>query len=214
RVREVAVDWHVFAFTACLSVMVAIVFGLTPALQASRTDVNYVLKSGGRSSAMFSNRARSLLVVSEVALSLLLLIGAGLLVRSFMKLQSVNTGIDAKNLISIRMSLPAYHYSQPEAINAFIDRLIREVRALSGVQSVSMGSVLPLSGMNVRADFTIVGRPPATQEEQPAAQNRWIAPDYFRTMGIPVLRGREFTSLDTGRSQAVVVIDQELAQRN
>ena len=152
--------------------------------------------------------------MSEIALSLLLLVGAGLLVRSFIKLQSVSAGVDTRNVLSVRLSLPAAKYALPGPMITFVDRLLEKVEQLPGVRSVSMGSVLPLSGMNTRADFSIVGRPPVTEEERPAAQNRWVAPNYFRTMGIPLLRGRDFNDLDSRSSQSVVVIDEELAKRH
>jgi len=216
RVDEVVLDWRVLAFAVCLSLVVGIVFGLIPSMQASRIDLNRVLRGSGRSSGERSPgvRIRSLLVMSEIALSLLLLVVAGLLVRSFIKLQSVSAGVDTRNVLSVRLSLPAAKYALPGPMISFVDRLLEKVQQVPGVRSVSMGSVLPLSGMNTRADFTIVGRPPATLEQQPAAQNRWVAPNYFRTMGIPLVRGRDFNDLDTNRSQAVVVIDEELVKRH
>src|SRR5262245_13403793 len=216
RVDEVVLDWRVLAFATCLSMVVGVVFGLIPSMHASRIDLNRALKGSGRSSGESSPglHMRRLLVASEIALSLVLLVGAGLLVRSFIKLQSVSAGVDARNVVSVRLSLPATKYAQPGVMIAFVDRLLQNVQQLPEVRSVSVGSVLPLSGMNTRADFTIVGRPPATVEEQPAAQNRWVAPNYFRTMGIALLRGRDFNDLDTQRSQSIVVIDEELARRH
>jgi putative ABC transport system permease protein len=216
RVREVALDLRVFIFAVCASFIVGIVLGLIPILQASRVDVNRGLKAGGRSSgqASIGIRLRRLLVVAEITLSLLLLVFAGLLIRSFIKLQSVSAGIDTRGVLTVRLSLPATKYAQPELTSAFVDRLIQRVRDLPQIETVGLGSVLPLSGMNTRADFTITGRPPVIVEEQPAAQNRWVTPDYFKTMGIPLLGGRDFNALDTQRSQAVVVIDEALAKRH
>jgi predicted permease len=215
RIREVALDWRVIAFATGISLVVGIIFGMTPAIQASRLDVNQALKTGGRSPGENTPgvRMRRAMVMAEVALSLLLLTGAGLLIRSFVKLQAVNAGVDTRNLLTVRISLPAPKYSQRETMAAFVDRLLQRVRQLPGVQSGSIGSVLPLSGMNTRADFTIAGRPPRTEEERPAAQNRWIGTGYFRTMGIPLLRGRDFNDLDTRNSQSVVVVDDALATR-
>jgi putative ABC transport system permease protein len=122
--------------------------------------------------------------------------------------------VDTRNVLSARLSLPATKYAQSDLMIAFVDRLLQKLRHVPGVRSVSMGSVLPLSGMNTRADFSIAGRPPLTEEERPAAQNRWVAPNYFRTMGIPLFRGRDFNDLDTQSSQSVVVIDEELAKRH
>src|SRR5262249_20325750 len=122
--------------------------------------------------------------------------------------------IEAGNLLSIRISLPAARYSQTEAASAYVNRAAQTVRMLPGVKSASMGSVLPLSGMNTRADFDVAARPAATETERPPAQDRRDAPDYFRTTGIPLHRGRDFTELDTQRSQSVVIIDEALAQRH
>jgi len=216
RVREVALDLRVFIFAICASFVVGIVLGLIPILQASRVDVNRGLKAGGRSpgEASIGIRLRRMLVVAEITLSLLLLVFAGLLIRSFMKLQSVSAGIDTRNVLTVRLSLPATKYPRPDIMSAFVDRLIEKIRDLPQIESVGVGSVLPLSGMNTRADFTVTGRPPLTVEEQPAAQNRWVTPDYFKTMGIPLLGGRDFNALDTQRSQAVIVIDEALAKRH
>jgi putative ABC transport system permease protein len=147
-------------------------------------------------------------------LSLLLLIGAALLFRSFVNLQSVSAGVNTKDLMSVRFSLPAARYSEPAAMAGFVQQLTRNVQTSPGVRSVSAVTILPLSGMNTRADFTIDGKPPAREDEKPAAQNRWIAPEYFRTMGIPLIAGRDFTDLDTARSQAVIIIDETLARRH
>jgi len=216
RVEEVVLDWRVVAFAACLSLVVGLVFGLIPSMQTNRIDLNRALKSNGRSSGERSPgaRIRRLLVISEIALSLLLLVGTGLLIRSFTKLQSVSAGVDTRNVLSARLSLPATKYAQPDLMIAFVDRLLQNLQHVPGVRSVSMGSVLPLSGMNTRADFSIAGRPSLTEEERPAAQNRWVAPNYFRTMGIPLLRGRDFNDLDSRSSQSVLVIDEELAKRH
>ena len=216
RVEEVVLDWRVVAFAACLSLVVGLVFGLIPSMQTNRIDLNRALKSNGRSSGERSPgaRIRRLLVISEIALSLLLLVGTGLLIRSFTKLQSVSAGVDTRNVLSARLSLPATKYAQPDLMIAFVDRLLQNLQHVPGVRSVSMGSVLPLSGMNTRADFSIAGRPSLTEEERPAAQNRWVAPNYFGTMGIPLLRGRDFNNLDTQSSQSVVLIDEELAKRH
>jgi predicted permease len=216
RIHEVTLDWRVIGFAAILSLVIGVLFGLTPAVQASRMDVNRALKAGGRSPGGHAAWAgmRRLLVICEVALSLWLLTGAGLLVRSFIKLQSVDVGVETRNLLMVRISLPASKYAQPEAITAFVERLVDNIDHAPGVESASMGSVLPLSGMNTRADFTIAGRPPRTPAEQPAAQNRWVAAGYFHTMGIPIRSGRDFNDLDTAHSQPTVIIDETLAQRH
>jgi predicted permease len=212
--QEITPDWHVFVFTACVSFVVGIVFGLTPMLQVNRLDVNGTLKASGRNSEGATGiRTRRALVASQVALSLLLLVTAGLLIRSFVKLQAVSAGVDDRNTLSVQVSLPATRYAQPEIVDRFVDSLVQNVSRLPGVESASVGSILPLSGANTRADFSIAGRPPVKEEERPAAQNRWITPGYFRSLGIPLIAGRDFTDFDNATAQPVVVIDDALAKR-
>jgi predicted permease len=215
RLREVTVDWRVLLFTACVSILAGMVFSLIPALQRAGFDINSDLKTGGKSAGggVRTARIRSGLIVVEVALSAGLLISAGLLVRSFAKLQSVDPGVKTRNLLLVRMSLPAGRYANREAVLGFLERLAADVRRTAAVESVSVASVIPLSGANTRADFTIIGRPPATVAETPAAQYRWVMPEYFKTIGISIIAGRDFTELDTGKSQPVVVVDQSLAER-
>jgi putative ABC transport system permease protein len=181
RATEVGVDGGMLLFALALSMLAGLVFGLAPALQATRTDLNTGLKEGGRSGSDggLRNRLRGALVVIEVALSLMLLVGAGLLIKSFARLQAVNPGFEASNLMAIRISLPAARYARPEAVKAFYEKLAARLAALPGVKAVGATNVLPLSGMNVRTSFTIVGRPPATLAEAPGAQNRSRQPRLF-----------------------------------
>ena len=154
-----------------------------------------------------------MLILSEVALSLLLLIGAGLLAKSFLRLQAVSPGFDYKNLLVMRLSLPQTQYSKPEIVTAFYEQLSTRIENLPGVQSVSATSLLPLSGTNIRINFTIVGRPPLSLSEQPITQYRMTGPNYFRTMKIPIRSGRDFTNRDTPRSQPVAIINDSFARR-
>jgi putative ABC transport system permease protein len=214
RAGEVSIDIRVLAFTLAISVLAALIFALVPALQTSKIGLNETLKAGGRSSTgSLGNRTRSLLVISEVALSLVLLIGAGLLVKSFQRIQEVNPGLDTDNLLLARLSLPQSSYKDRESMKVFYEKIESRIKVLPGVQSVGLASVLPLSAMNARSDFSIVGRPVVSLTEVPGAQNRWVSAGYFSTMKIPILEGREFTQYDTARSQDVVVIDEALARR-
>src|SRR5436853_393682 len=215
RAGEVTIDLRVLAFTLVISLMSAVIFALVPALQASKVGLNEALKAGGRSStgSGLGNRTRSLLVISEVALSLVLLIAAGLLLKSFQHIQEVNPGLDTNNLLVARLSLPQASYKDRESMKVFYEKIAERVGVLPGVTSVGLASVLPLSGMNARSDFSIVGRPVPSLKDVPGAQNRWISPGYFSTMKIPILEGREFTEYDTARAQDVVVIDEALARR-
>jgi predicted permease len=216
RAGEVNIDIRVLAFTLGISLLSAVIFALVPALQASKVGLNETLKAGGRSSTGsggLGKRTRNLLVISEVALSLVLLIAAGLLIKSFQRIQKVNPGLDTSNLLAARLSLPQSTYKDRESIKVFYEKISDRLSILPGVKSVGLVSVLPLSGMNARSDFSILGRPVPSLKDVPGAQNRWISPGYFSTMKIPILEGREFTEYDTARSQDVVVIDEALARR-
>jgi putative ABC transport system permease protein len=215
RAGEVNIDGRVLTFTLIISLLAGVIFGLIPALQASKVNLNEELKSTskGAPDAGRRDRARGFLVVAEIALSLVLLITAGLLVKSFLRLQEVSPGFNGDNLLLVRLSLPPSTYSNRAAITVFFDKILPQVANLPGVNSVGAANVLPLSGMNVRSDFTIVGRPPVLPTEKPASQNRWVSPGYFQTLGIPVLKGREFTPQDNAQAPGVVIVDEALAKR-
>jgi len=215
RAREVNIDISVFLFALGLSTMAGVVFGLIPALQASNVDVNEELKGTSRSiqGGSRQSRIRNLLVISEIALSLLLLIAAGLLVKSFMQIQKVNPGFNADNMLVVRLALPKQKYSERDTITTFYDRLRPEVENLPGVQSVGAISVLPLSGLISSVDFSIVGRPALSADEVPVGQYRMISPGYFRAMVIPLIKGRDFNEHDRSDSKPVVIINETLANR-
>ncbi|MFP5261334.1 MAG: ABC transporter permease [Blastocatellia bacterium] len=215
RVKEINIDIEVLLFTLALSMLAGVLFGLAPAIQASKVNLNDQLKgtSLGSIGGVRQNRTYSILVVAEIAISLVLLISAGLFVKSFIQIQAVNPGFDTEHLLVVRLALPKYKYSKREAVNNFFESVEPRVKNLPGVQSVSAISILPLSGLVASIDFTIVGRPPVTTAETPVAQYRMIAPDYFRTMNIPILSGREFTGLDRAQTLPVAIVNQTLARR-
>jgi putative ABC transport system permease protein len=215
RANQVGIDLSVLAFTLLISLLAGVIFGLIPALQASKVGINKELQGTGKGTADTGqrNRARSMLMVSEIAISLVLLITAGLLVKSFMRLQEVSPGFNSDNLLLVRLSLPPAKYSKREAVTTYFDKILPGIQSLSGVQAVAAANVLPLSGMNVRNDFTIVGRPPLSAAETPAAQTRWVSPGYFQAMGIQLVKGRDFTQHDNERAPGVVIVDEALAQR-
>lgn len=214
RSSEVAIDESVLSFTLGVSLVAGVIFGLVPAVQASRVDVIEELKGTGRGLiAPKRNRARNLLVVWEIGLSLVVLISAGLLVKSFVRIQNVGAGFDTENTVVARMSLPPSKYATRQAITVFYDNLLSRLVTLPGVQGVGAANALPLSGRNVRNDFTIVGRPARSAAETPGAQTRWVSHGYFQAIGIPVVKGREFTPIDNDQSAAVAVIDDALAKR-
>ena len=213
RAGEINIDGRVLLFTLSVSLVAGLVFGLAPAIQASKVELIEVLKGASRGSSAAGGRTRSILVVSEIAISLVLLIGAGLLVKSFNRIQEISPGFDTDKLLLVRLSLPQARYSKAQDVSALYEKVVNRVQSLPGVEAVGAANVLPLSAMNVRADFTIVGRPPLSPTEVPAAQNRLVSPGYLHTMRVPIIKGRDFSEMDNSRAQAVVVIDETLASR-
>jgi putative ABC transport system permease protein len=212
RAGEIGIDIRVFGFTLVVSLLTGIIFGLIPALQGSRTDLNETLKEGGRSSGGGSrNRLGSLLVVSEVALALLLLAGAGVMLRSFIRLMSVDPGLDPQNVLTMAIGLPQSKYQPPQRA-AFFQQLLERLRALPGVRSV--GAVYPPLGFGeAGAGFSIEGRPPAAPGEPRLAAPRWVSPDYFKAMRIQLLKGRVFTEADGPGTLPVVIINEAMARQ-
>jgi len=216
RAKEVAVDGRVLGFTVAVSLLTGIIFGFIPALQASRTDLNETLKEGGRSAtgSAGQKRLRSLLITTEIALSLVLLAGAGLLMRSFLKLQAVNPGFNPKNVLTMRISLEGTDFQQAGPILAFHDQLLEKVRAVPGVQSVATRSHVPIAADDGYANlsFAIEGQIPDAANRPTAFYNA-VSPDYFQTMQISVLKGRPFGASDVTRAQQVIIINETLARR-
>ena len=216
RAGEVAVDMRALGFTFAVSLLTGIIFGLAPALQASRPDLNETLKEGmrGATGSAGHRRMRSLLVVSEIALSLVLLVGAGLLMRSFLKLQAVAPGFNPNNMLTIRVSLEGPNYENDESRIAFYDQLLDNIKALPGVQSVGSRSHIPLVPADNYANlaFAIEGRL-SEPANRPTAFYNTVSPDLFRTMEIPVSKGRPFNEHDDQKAQRVIIINETLARR-
>jgi putative ABC transport system permease protein len=216
RAGEVAVDMRALGFTFVVSLLTGIIFGLAPALQASRPNLNEMLKDGVRGATGSSGhrRMRSLLVVSEIALSLALLVGAGLLMRSFLKLQAVDPGFNPNNMLTMRVSLNGPNYAKAESRIAFYDQLLDKIKALHGVQSVGARYKIPLVPADDYANlaFAIEGRS-SDPANQPTAYYNTVSPDLFHTMEIPVSKGRPFNEHDDLRAQRVIIINETLARR-
>jgi putative ABC transport system permease protein len=211
RVQEVVMDGSVLAFTLLICVLTGIGFGLVPAWQACRTNVSEVMKEGGRSSAGAGGRwLRNALVMTEVALSLMLLIGAALLLRSFSRLTHVDPGFRADNVLAFRVSLPQTSYKGAQR-TAFFDRLLERLQGLPGVTSAGMIQSLPIRD-DYFLSFSVRGRP-SPNATDPSASYRVIAPGYFETLGIPLRRGRGFTTHDASGSQMVAIVDEAFARR-
>jgi putative ABC transport system permease protein len=215
RMKELGLDARVLGFTFLISIVTGLIFGLAPALQSSRLDLNESLKEGGRGSTegLRHNRVRSLLVVSEVALSLVLLVSAGLLIKSFMRLRDVNPGFNPDNVLTVGISLPPAKYTEAQQQAAFFRDVVDRVGALPGVVSVGAVFPLPLSGSNRANTFEIAGRPPANPGEELDANDRITTPGYFQAMGIPLLKGRAFTERDGRDAPEVVIINESFARR-
>jgi putative ABC transport system permease protein len=211
RAPEIAINRTMFIFTIAVSVLTGIMFGLVPALQTARPDVNEVLKAGGKGSITSGNRLRRALVVAEVALSLMLFIGAGLLIKSFWKLTNVNPGFEPNQLLTLHVSLPEQKYEDSKVID-FYKQITARLATLPGVKSVSAVNRLPMSGGDPHGDLSIDGRT-FGPGEAPGVSFRRILPNYFRAMGIPLLQGREFDDRDQGGKPDVIIINQKLAQR-
>jgi putative ABC transport system permease protein len=209
----VMADWRVVAFTVAVSLLTGVVFGLFPALEASRTDLSVTLKeSGGRSGSGFrQNKARSILVIVEVALALVLLVGASLLIRSFLALRSVNPGFSPHNVLTLRMSMTEARFTTSAGVDQLIRAGVERLRALPGVEAVSTTCCVPLEG-SYGLPFEIVGRP-----VEPSANNGagWytISSGFFDVFKIPLLRGRDFTERDAGGAGGVVIINQAMARQ-
>jgi putative ABC transport system permease protein len=213
RIGEIGLDNRAFGFTVLLSLLTGIVFGLVPAWQASRPNVNETLKDGGKNTGAGSsrNRLRNALVVAEIALALVLLAGAGLLIQSFRNLQSVNPGFDPSNVLTMSMVLPELKYAEPEQRRIFWEQVLQTVRALPGVKAVATSTQLPLRGGG-DTYFKIEGRPFSNPNEQVTAFNPEISHDYFRAMKIQLLAGRDFTEAETKAAPSKVIINDAFAR--
>jgi putative ABC transport system permease protein len=215
RAHGITLDARVLAFTAALSILTGIVFGLAPAFASSSLDLNSALKESGgvMETSAFKWRLRSSLVVGEIALSVVLLAGAGLLIKSLWLLGRVSPGFNPKSVLAVRLSLPDLKY--PEGIEraAVFKRVIERLEAVPGVASVGGVNDLPFSGSETSSSFDIEGMPPRSADENRQADRRDISPDYFKAMGISLLKGREFSDQDNADSPNVVIINQDLARK-
>ena len=213
RLSEITLDLRVLSFTFAVSLLTGVLFGLVPALQSSRPDLNDALKEGARGSSGGRSRTfRNVFVVAEVSLALMLLIGAGLMIRSFMQLQSVETGFQPENVLTMRVQLPGKKYPEPHQIVDFFKQAQERIAGLPGVQAVGSISYLPLTGPAARDGFKIVGQPDPAPGQEPPCEVRVVTPTYFQAMGIPLLKGRLLDERD-GKEPRVLVINEALAKK-
>ncbi|HVY71520.1 MAG TPA: ABC transporter permease, partial [Verrucomicrobiae bacterium] len=214
RVDEVGLDLCVLGFTALVSLIAGAAFGLVPAMQTSRVNLNDMLKDGTRTVGVGSrNRVRGGLIVAEVALSLVLLIGAGLLLNSFVRLCNIPSGINSRNTLTAELTLPEKKYPNVERGTEFFLRLLERISALPGVEAAGLTGVRPVAGWSPDTTFTVIGRP------QPAGPGMntdfdFCTPDYFRAAGIPLRKGRFFDARDKVGSPRVVVVNETLARQH
>jgi putative ABC transport system permease protein len=212
--QNLQVNSFVAIVTFGLSLLTSLFFGLAPAVSTSKVDLNEALKAGSRGAVggHGSRRLRGFLVVSEVALSLVLLIGAGLLIRSFERIQNASPGFRTDHLLTARLSLPAAQYREPSQINDFYSQLQSRVAALLGVASVALANGAPFGAGSGGGSFNIAGRPWPPSEPVPDVGMRIASPGYFETLGIPLRQGRTFANYDAGEAPKVAVVDEILAK--
>jgi putative ABC transport system permease protein len=216
RLDEVQINAPVLLFTLGVSVLAAVLFSLLPILKASRPDLNEVLKAGSKTATASGSLRwwRDALVVAEVALGLVLLIGAGLMMRSFGQLMNVNPGFEAKNVLTGRISMARTNYETHEARQQYVSQTLDRLKALPGVESAAFAAPMPFSGGNVGSDFRIEGRPKPEPGQEPHASNRSVTSEYFQAMRIPLLKGRYFTEQDQRGGVGVAIINETLAKQN
>jgi putative ABC transport system permease protein len=212
RLQAVSLDLRILLFTLCITILTGLFFGLAPALQSGRVDLNEILKEGGRSSSGQRRKLRDVLVITEVALALALLAGAGLLLRSFWKLQQTDPGFNPERILTASISLPGAHYQEASKALAFQQQLLERLAALPGVQSTGLTSDLPWTGYDENVGFAIEGKtfPP---NDGPSARYHFVSADYFRTIGVPLIAGRFFNNDDKQNTRLVVLINRAMAER-
>jgi putative ABC transport system permease protein len=215
RFDETSLDLKVLGFTLAATLVTGLVFGLAPALQASKLDLNESLKEGGRSGTdgRGRNRVRSLLIVAEVALSLFLLVVAGLLIKSFVKLRNTDPGFNPSNTLTASLSLAAVRYPEEEQIERFYRQLIERVAQLPGVETAAAVAPLPLSGNSMSFSFAVAHHPPLPPGERQSSSARIVTPGYFRAMGIPLRKGRFFTEQDRPGAPNALVVNEAFVRR-
>lgn len=214
RLKEASMDGRVLGFTLLLALLTTLIFGLAPAWQASKPDLNDVLKEEGRGGLSGSGRRlRSLLVVAEVAVSVVLLVGAGLMIKSFVQLQSVNAGFDPHNVLTMEITLPPSRYGQNQQQIAFFQQALERVKSLPGVHAAGAVQDLPFKFNEMSFPITLEGQLSQPASEQPKAVYRAVTDDYFRAMGISVVEGRSFSAQDDQNTVPVVIINRSMASR-
>jgi putative ABC transport system permease protein len=215
RIAEVNLDARVLLVMLIVSIGTGILFGIIPALASGNPEVTEALKEGGHGATTGAprNRVRNALVIAEVAMALVLLISAGLLVKSFVRVQNVHPGFNPRHVLTAELSLPLLKYPRGKPVIDFYAEVERRVRAVPGIESVGMTSILPLSGSNSDNSFHIEGRSETQTKVYPDEEIRAITPDYFRVLQVPLIEGRLFTEADTADAPGVVIVNQVMAKK-
>ena len=215
RLAESSLDARVFLFTLAVSALTGVIFGLVPALQASKTDLAESLKEGGRggSAGAARSRMRAALVVSEVALSLMLLVGAGLLIKSFRQLVTTDPGYSPERVLAVRVALSTTRFADDDSRAAYFREAVARIEGLAGVEAAGVTRLLPLGPNDSFNTFNIAGRPPFAPGDRRGARSYAVSPGYFRALSVPVLRGRAFAASDVRNSEPVILINEALARR-
>jgi putative ABC transport system permease protein len=214
RLHEVGVDTSVFLFTLAVSIVTGIVFGLIPGMRAARPDLNEALKEGSRGSmgSAGSKRTRSVLVALEVALSLVLLVGAGLMIKSFIRLQQTNLGFNPENVLTVNLTLPESRYPEERQQASFFEVALARLQSVSGVQSAGATTSLPLTLSVNGSDFRIEGHPDPEPGKELIINMSSVSPGYFHTLGVPIMKGRDFSDRDNKDAPEAAVINNDLAR--
>jgi putative ABC transport system permease protein len=214
RLDEVSLDFRVLGFTLGVACLTGILFGLAPALQVSKPDLQHALKEGGRGfTCARGQRLRGLLVVTEIALSMVLLVGAGLLIRSFVRLQNVDVGFNPAGLLTLRVEMSESKSQDLERRVIFYQEVLERVQALPGVQAAGVVNAAPIMTPGLRSPIVLEDKPDPPPGQPQFANNRVVSPDYFRALGVPLLKGRLLSAQDNAQAPAVVLINQAMARR-
>jgi predicted permease len=212
RVLDYSMDYRVFGYLVVISMATGVLFGLAPAFRLSRLDVNTSLKEGGRGATDGgrSRRLSSLLVIAEMALAVVLLAGAGIMVRSFLTIYTANLGVKSENILALQLGLPDVRYARPEAKIAFLDRLTARLAAIPGVESVALANNLP-AARSLTLPYELEGAAPIDATARPTISAMIAGPGYFQTLGATLRAGREFTDFDSETGERVVIVNERFA---
>jgi predicted permease len=215
RLEEVGMDWRVLLFTLAISVLTGLIFGIMPSLHAAKVDLTTSLNEGGRSGGQGARgrSLRSALMIAEVSMALLLLIGAGLLIRSFERLRQVDKGFQSEKLLTANIALSEAKYEEPPQQAVFFDQLLKRLEALPGVQYVGAASDVPLLGRDSYENVFVEGRPVEKSSDALQAGGLLVSPGYFRAMGVPLIKGRGLTDDDISGKPMAVVVNETMAKR-